>query len=174
MNLELIYLIMFLLIISLVLINSYSIFKLSKEIKKTSLIELDEFNDIHPMMKDLYFEVILHGILPYKHKQVADFLKKHNFDQWYDKNRTHLLKIIATYKYLLQNEKNIENFNDIIIEINHYITQYKNALVDIEKNITIDNANLSKLFNADLEKYNLELKNKYKLIKPKKDTAKSN
>lgn len=160
---------MFLLIIFLVLINSYSIFKLSKEIKKTSIIELDEFKDIHPVMKDLYFEVILHGILPYKHKQISDFLKTHNFDQWYDKNRTNLLNIIATYKYLLENEKNIENFNDIIIEINHYITQYKNALVNIEKNISIDNAQLTKLFNADLAKYNIELKNKYKLIKPKKN-----
>ena len=78
MNLDLIYLIMFLLIIALVLMNSYSIFKLSKEIKKTSLIELDEFKDIHPLMKDLYFEIILNGILPIKHKQIAAFLKKHN------------------------------------------------------------------------------------------------
>jgi hypothetical protein len=118
----------------LVISNTYNIYTLSKkEFQMRSLIDLKEFDTIHPMIKELYHEAIVNGVFFLHNIIVNDVIKMNDIDKWYNSNKTDLFELIESVREL----------GKISIE---------------QRNKKLDSSYLSNLFNLDIPELTTKIK----------------
>jgi hypothetical protein len=118
----------------LVISNTYNIYTLSKkEFQMRSLIDLKEFDTIHPMIKELYHEAIVNGVFFLHNIIVNDVIKMNDIDKWYNTNKTDLFELIESVREL----------GKISIE---------------QRNKKLDSSYLSNLFNLDIPELTTKIK----------------
>jgi hypothetical protein len=118
----------------LVISNTYNIYTLSKkEFQMRSLIDLKEFDTIHPMIKELYHEAIVNGVFFLHNIIVNDVIKMNDIDKWYNTNKTDLFELIESVREL----------GKISIE---------------QRNNKLDSSYLSNLFNLDIPELTTKIK----------------
>ena len=131
----------------LVFLNTYNIFKLSRShLKQPSLIDLQEFNNLHPIIKELYTESVLKGIIPLQMKIINDIIYENNLDRWYNTNRKDLLDLLNTVRSIskeaydkYKNKKGVPKMNALtkkkmyaldFKELNKILTENKEKIID--------------------------------------------
>lgn len=78
----------------LVISNTYNIYRLTNiDFAKRSLMDLQEFDGLHPMLKEMYNEQILKGILKMNSTTSNDYVKSNNLDKWYNANKSELMEL---------------------------------------------------------------------------------
>lgn len=108
-NTELYYffLFMFVVLTLLVFTNTYNIYRLTKiGHKEMTLMEMREFKDMHPLIKELYKEAVVNGVFYMQNMIVNDIIKMNDIDKWYNSNREDLLELIKLVKEI--GKKNYE------------------------------------------------------------------
>lgn len=168
--------ILFILIITvlsiLVIANTYHIYKLTKiSITKNNLMDMQEFHNIHPMIKELYKEAVVNGVFYIQNMIVNDIIKMNDIDKWYNSNKEDIFELIKLVKKIgIKNYKDNKNTESKIssselsklvsIDIRSLIEKMK----DIES-ITVLNENDDIVKSADfydkLKEKNETIKNKY-------------
>jgi hypothetical protein len=98
-----------------------------------SLIDLKEFDTIHPMIKELYHEAIVNGVFFLHNIIVNDVIKMNDIDKWYNTNKTDLFELIESVREL----------GKISIE---------------QRNKKLDSSYLSNLFNLDIPELTTKIK----------------
>ena len=83
----------------LVIANTYHIYKLTKiSINKNSLMDMQEFNNMHPMIKELYKEAVVNGVFYIQNMIVNDIIKMNDIDKWYNSNKEDIFELIKLVK----------------------------------------------------------------------------
>lgn len=90
----------------LVVMNTYNMYRLTNlEFAKQSLMDMQEFSNIHPMIKELYKEAVVNGLFFLQNMIVTDIIKMNDIDKWYNANRKDILELIKVIK-----EKSSESY----------------------------------------------------------------
>ena len=93
---------------ALVMLNTYNVYRLTNvEYKKQNLLDMQEFTDLHPMIKELYKESIVNGMFYLQNMIVNDVIQMNDIDKWYNANRSDLLELIKVVK-----EKGTKYYNE--------------------------------------------------------------
>jgi hypothetical protein len=100
-----------------------------------TLMEMREFKDMHPLIKELYKEAVVNGVFYMQNMIVNDIIKMNNIDKWYNSNRDDLLELIKLVKEIGKKEYS------------------KN-----KDNLKMSPANRSMLYALDIKALNKELK----------------
>jgi len=97
---EYLFMILILTVLSmLVIANTFHIYKLTQQnITNKNLMDMQEFNDIHPMIKELYQEAIVNGVFYIQNMIINDVIKMNNIDKWYNSNKDDILNLIKLVK----------------------------------------------------------------------------
>lgn len=83
----------------LVVMNTYNMYRLTNlEFAKQSLMDMQEFSNIHPMIKELYKEAVVNGFFFLQNMIVTDIIKMNDIDKWYNANRKDILELIKVIK----------------------------------------------------------------------------
>jgi hypothetical protein len=138
MDIELYYLFLFMFFVltMLVFTNTYNIYRLTKiEHKENNLMDMQEFKDIHPLIKELYKEAVVNGVFYIQNMIVNDIIKMNDIDKWYNSNREDLLELIQVIK----DKVNVQYLKD-------------------NKYLKISSSDLSKLHALDIKGLIKELK----------------
>tara|TARA_Y100000389_G_scaffold200343_1_gene240569 strand:+ start:1562 stop:2095 length:534 start_codon:yes stop_codon:yes gene_type:complete len=109
MDTELYYLFLFMFVVLTLLVftNTYNIYRLTKiGHKEMTLMEMREFKDMHPLIKELYKEAVVNGVFYMQNMIVNDIIKMNDIDKWYNSNREDLLELIKLVKEI--GKKNYE------------------------------------------------------------------
>jgi hypothetical protein len=135
-ELHYLFLFMFFVLSLLVFTNTYNIYRLTKkETQEKNLMDMQEFKDIHPLIKELYKEAVVNGVFYIQNMIVNDIIKMNNIDKWYNSNREDLLELIQVIK----DKVNVQYLKD-------------------NKYLTISSSDLSKLHALDIKGLIKELK----------------
>lgn len=149
----------------LVFLNTYNIFKLSRShLKQPSIIDLQEFNDLHPMIKELYTQAVLKGFVPLQMKIINDIIYENNIDRWYDMNRTDLLDLLNTIKSI-SNDAYDKHKDETIPKLDPFTKKrlYKLDFKEFNKILKENNEKLIDLKFKEVSKEN-HLLNMYQLV----------
>ena len=112
----------------LVIANTYHIYKLTKiSINKNSLMDMQEFHNMHPMIKELYQEAVANGVFYIQNMIVNDIIKMNDIDKWYDSNKEDIFKLIKLVKKI-----GIKNYKD------NKSTESKISPDELSKLVSID------------------------------------
>jgi hypothetical protein len=131
----------------LVFTNTYNIYRLTKvNEERNNLMEMQEFSDIHPMIKELYKETIVNGVLFMQNMLINDVIKMNKIDKWYNANREDLLALITVIKEIGKK-------------------QYDSK----KKTFKLPAASMKKLFDLDIKKITKVLK-EFNDTRDKKDS----
>lgn len=146
-----------------ILINSFSIFRLSRMLNSYNLTNLSEFEKLHPMFKKLYMRAIVDGLFPIYFEKVNKYISSNNLDKWFEKNEDKVNKLIDTYKQVLLSDKfntleisELQNIFNDSLDINKKIEEQKN-----DKVFTLNTHVLSKLFNMNMDQLESDLRTKF-------------
>lgn len=135
-ELHYLFLFMFFVLSLLVFTNTYNIYRLTKkETQEKNLMDMQEFKDIHPLIKELYKEAVVNGVFYIQNMIVNDIIKMNDIDKWYNSNREDLLELIQVIK----DKVNVQYLKD-------------------NKYLTISSSDLSKLHALDIKGLIKELK----------------
>lgn len=177
MDIELYYLFLFMFFVltMLVLTNTYNIYRLTKiENKENNLMDMQEFKDIHPLIKELYKEAVVNGVFYIQNMIVNDIIKMNDIDKWYNSNREDLMELIKLVKNI--GKKNYQNNkeDDVKIEsdkLSKLVSLNIPELIDNIKNsdkISTVNQHsdiqTSKAFYDEIVEQKDLIKNKYTII----------
>jgi hypothetical protein len=61
-------------------------------------MDLVEFDDVHPMLKELYQEAIIKGIIPFYSNMLNELIKTNDIDKWYNANKKDIMELIKTLR----------------------------------------------------------------------------
>ncbi len=112
----------------LVIANTYHIYKLTKiSITKNSLMDMQEFHNIHPMIKELYQEAVANGVFYIQNMIVNDIIKMNDIDKWYNSNKEDIFELIKLVKKI-----GIQNYKD------NKSTESKISPSELSKLVSID------------------------------------
>ena len=139
METELYYLFLFMFVVLTLLVftNTYNIYRLTKvEHKEYTLMEMQEFKDMHPLIKELYKETVMNGVFYMQNMIINDIIKMNDIDKWYNSNREDLLELIKLVKQIGEKE-------------------YTEKVKD---NLKITPTEMSRLYAMDIKALNKELK----------------
>lgn len=137
----------FFIMMLLVFTNTYNIYRLTKVNEdRNNLMEMQEFSNIHPMIKELYKETVVNGVLFIQNMLINDVIKMNKIDKWYNANREDILELISVIKEIGKK-------------------QY-----DSKKNsFKLPAASIKKLFDLDIKKITEVLRD-FNDVKEKKDS----
>ena len=89
----------------LIMLNTYNVYRITKlDFAKQNLLDMQEFNDVHPMIKELYKEAIVNGVFYIQNLIVKDIIEMNDIDKWYNANKEDLLKLIKVIKQKGENK----------------------------------------------------------------------
>ena len=156
----------------LVISNTYHIYKLTKiSITKNSLMDMQEFNNMHPMLKELYKEAVANGVFYIKNMIINDIIKMNDIDKWYNSNKDDIIKLIKLIKKIgIKNYKDNKNTDSKISpsELSKLVSIDIKSLIERIKEIeSIDLLNededidKTKKFYDNLIEQNETIQNKY-------------
>ena len=155
----------------LIMLNTYNVYRITKlDFAKQNLLDMQEFSDLHPMIKELYKEAIVNGVFYIQNMIVNDIIKMNDIDKWYNANKQDIIKLIKIVKQKGQNkydstESNIpaSSLSKLTsLNIPDLITTIKNTSTFDE---VVDNEDIVKtkeFVNEIFDKQD-ELKNKYSI-----------
>jgi hypothetical protein len=136
LDINILYFLLFVILSLLVIANTYNIYRLSNiDYKKRSLMDMSEFDDLHPMLKELYQEAVVNGVFVIQNIMLNDIVKMNNIDKWYNANKKDVFELIEVIKEYGKAE----------------IVNNKNAM-------TIDPHILSKFYSFDIKKLVVNMK----------------
>lgn len=177
MDIELYYLFLFMFFVltMLVLTNTYNIYRLTKiEHKENNLMDMQEFKDIHPLIKELYTEAVVNGVFYIQNMIVNDIIKMNDIDKWYNSNREDLMELIKLVKNI--GKKNYQNNKEDDVKIDSdklsklvslNIPELINNIKNSDKINTVNQHNdiqTSKAFYDEIVEQKDLIKNKYTII----------
>lgn len=112
----------------LVIANTYHIYKLTKiSITRNSLMDMQEFHNMHPMIKELYQEAVANGVFYIQNMIVNDIIKMNDIDKWYNSNKEDIFELIKLVKKV-----GIKNYKD------NKSTESKISPSELSKLVSID------------------------------------
>jgi len=140
---EYLFMILILTVLSmLVIANTFHIYKLTQQnITKKNLMDMQEFNDIHPMIKELYQEAIVNGVFYIQNMIINDVIKMNNIDKWYNSNKDDILNLIKLVKKIgmKQYDKNKKMLKIPPSELSKLVAlDLKTLIQEIEKIESLD------------------------------------
>jgi hypothetical protein len=177
-NIDYVYISIFVVLTVLVVLNSYNVYRLNKKNDYLTIVDLKEFEKLHPIIKELYVNAIVEGAFPYAFEQLNKFIKINNIDKWYYENENEINKLIETYKKVLNSQsfKNMSSneFEKILkdnfesnITIAREIESNIKDVTDIEiseyydKEYYMNTIIFSKIFNSDVKGLNDNIKKSF-------------
>jgi len=140
---EYLFMILILTVLSmLVIANTFHIYKLTQQnITKKNLMDMQELNDIHPMIKELYQEAIVNGVFYIQNMIINDVIKMNNIDKWYNSNKDDILNLIKLVKKIgmKQYDKNKKMLKIPPSELSKLVAlDLKTLIQEIEKIESLD------------------------------------
>lgn len=123
----------------LVILNTWYIYNLKGRKGSLTVIDLKEFNDLDPRIKELYTKIVVDYTFPEMFKYIDKYLKINGIDVWYDSNKKDIEDLIETLK-----EIGDKQFPD-------------------DSDFELPKETLTRIFNSDIKQINLNLRKQFNL-----------
>ena len=106
-------------------------------------MDLTEFDNVHPMLKEIYQEIVLKGYLPLFVELVNEFLTTNDIDKWYKVHKIYIKDIIKYSKLISKKYINTKNFakmdlNYKVLLQSLKIKEFSEKLLVLSKSIKFD------------------------------------
>lgn len=118
----------------LVITNTYHIYKLTKiETTTYNLMDMQEFADLHPMIKELYKEAVVNGVHYIQNMIITDIIKMNDIDKWYNSNKADIKELIRLVKEIDMKRHKDKNLKISSSEMSKLITMDIKSIITYMK-----------------------------------------
>jgi hypothetical protein len=100
-------------------------------------MDMAEFDNLHPMLKELYHEAVVNNVLFIQNIMINDIIKTNNIDKWYNANKKDILNLINLMKeYRKEEVKN--NKSSFVLEPDQLSKLYSYDIKELVASLMAD------------------------------------
>ena len=94
---------------------------------------MQEFADLHPMIKELYKEAVVNGVHYIQNMIITDIIKMNDIDKWYNSNKADIKELIRLVKEIDMKRHKDKNLKISSSEMSKLITMDIKSIITYMK-----------------------------------------